>query len=234
MKPAMNAARKEKPEGQSLPSASILVHSRTVVEKKDFVSTGILIHTEGDMLEIEMSEFKQYELGDAVRIAIYSPVGICMFQSTVIAKDNGTLIVINPPENRKKFAEKREHPRVEVDRTGHVNAVDAGSEAALKLEQPMPFTINNLSVSGIGFTLEGDFRMIEQTKVELTLLLEKPLVCEAEIVRREAAENGYYYGARYVDLTKESVNTLRAFVLRAQVELHASRKTQETKKRTFK
>ncbi|WP_167859735.1 PilZ domain-containing protein [Paenibacillus cymbidii] len=231
---AANSVRMEAGDGKPLPAATILLNSRTVVERKDFVSTGILIHLEGDMLEIEMGESKRYELGDSVRIAIYSPIGLCMFQSTVIAKDDETLIVINPPENRRKFAEKREHPRVDIERPGHVHAIETAGDAGGSSEQTIPFTVNNMSVSGIGFTIEGEWSIPEKAKVGLTVQLEKPLVCEVEIVRRDSAANGVYYGARFVELSKDSLNTLRGFVLRAQVESHASRKKTETKKRTFK
>ena len=73
------------------PNMSILVHCRTVVEKKDYVSTGILTYAEGDMVEVEIGDYQLFDLGTIVKLTIYTPAGIFMFNTTVIAKDEGFL-----------------------------------------------------------------------------------------------------------------------------------------------
>ncbi|PWV94237.1 PilZ domain-containing protein [Paenibacillus cellulosilyticus] len=94
-----------------------LVHSRTIVEKQDYVTTGISTYVEGELLGIDLNEYKRFELGDSVQLTFYSPMGIHRLQSTIIGKDEGSIAVIFPPR-AFQFVEKRESPRVEVAATG--------------------------------------------------------------------------------------------------------------------
>lgn len=94
-----------------------LVHSRTVVEKQDYVTTGISTYVEGDLLGIDLNEYKRFDLGDSVQLTFYSPVGIHRLQSTIIGKDEGSIAVIFPPR-AFQFVEKRESPRLEVTAEG--------------------------------------------------------------------------------------------------------------------
>lgn len=217
-------------EVKNIPSPTVLIHCRTVVEKKDFVSTGLLTVVEGDMVEIEIGDYKQFDLGDNVKVTIYTPAGIYMFHSTIIAKDHGSLMVINPPENQRKFEEKREHPRVEVDGTGVLSV--AGGEPFSG--EPIQLQVKNISVSGIGFTVPEDVKLPERTMVTLGLDLGTRFECTAEIIRSEASESGVFYGARYVSLPQDKINTLRAYILKAQVESHANRKQEDQRRRVFK
>ncbi|EFM10512.1 type IV pilus assembly PilZ [Paenibacillus curdlanolyticus YK9] len=114
-------------------SPKALVHSRTVVEKHDYVTTGISIFVEGDLLGIELNEYKRFELGDAVQMTFYSPVGIHRLQSTVIGKDEGSIAVIFPPR-AFQFVEKRESPRVEVTATGNLRLQQEEEEEFLLLQ----------------------------------------------------------------------------------------------------
>lgn len=94
-----------------------LVHSRTIVEKQDYVTTGISTYVEGELLGIDLNEYKRFELGDSVQLTFYSPAGIHRLQSTIIAKDEGSIAVIFPPR-AFQFVEKRESPRVAVTAVG--------------------------------------------------------------------------------------------------------------------
>jgi c-di-GMP-binding flagellar brake protein YcgR len=216
--------------------AGILLHSRTVVEKDDFVSTGLLSYAEGDILEVEIPEFKVFNLGDSVKITVYSPGGIYTFKSTVVAKDHGALIIINPPQNQRRFVEKREHPRVEVNQKGTIHAVTRlHTNEKQKLPRQAELTVQNISISGIGFVLHDhavDLADASVIEAELDLGFRFPVV--AEIIRRETTVEGFYYGAKYVDMDSVKTTSMRAFVLKRQVETYFKEKTGRDAKREFK
>jgi c-di-GMP-binding flagellar brake protein YcgR len=215
-------------------TSGILLNSRTVVEKKEFVSTGILTYAEGDIVEIEMSEYKAFDLGDVVKLTVYSPGGIYTFQSTVVAKDDGALMVINPPHNQKRFAEKRENPRVSVSHNGQLLAVHHGNGQEEELPEELLLDIRNVSVSGLGFYLQSEVKLDTSMTAEVKLDFGFEVDCKLEIIRSEPGETGVYYGARYVDMPFEKANALRAFVLKKQVEQHFSAKESTKGRRIFK
>lgn len=222
-------------EETNVPTMSILVHSRTVMEKKDYVSTGILTYAEGDMVVVEIGDYRIFELGDVVKMTVYTPVGIFNFSTTVIAKDKGSLIVINPPENRKKFAEKRQHTRIELERSGLLKGFSPGESNQIQLfSEPMHVVVTNVSLSGIGFTFEGDFKLQKGEQVSIEVDIGVQLSCSAIIMRTDAPFLANYYGAELLDVPTDQIKALRAFILKTQVELHVNRKLGETKKRVFK
>lgn len=212
----------------------ILLQSRIMVEKKDFVSTGILTYAEGDIIEIEISEYKAFELGDKVKLTVYSPGGVYVFESTVVAKDHGALMVINPPSNQSRFAEKREHPRVKVNQSGVIVSIKETRGVERLLQNKVELTVHNLSISGLGFTVLENIGLDTNSTVNVALDLGFTLQCAAEIIRSETTPEGYYYGARYVDLTPDKANSLRAFILKMQVESHYTLKKEEMQNRNFK
>lgn len=229
----MTAAPKEqKSKGKLAPAKhnpfGIKMQSKTVIMKKDYVSTGVLSYVEGDIIEVEMNDIKSFSLGDQVKITIYSTGGIHVFESNVVAKHIGSLILLNPPENHNKFAERRESPRVHIHEEGMLHTiVKARSKERMELEEPLPITVNNVSISGIGFTLFGNFDLANSTELEMNVNLGGELHVKAEVVRRETSEYGLYYGAQFVDMTAEKLTTLRAYVLRSQVESYYKRKEEE-------
>ncbi|MNI07572.1 PilZ domain protein [compost metagenome] len=208
--------------------ASVMIDSKTVVEKKEYVATGVLTYALGDIIEIEIPQFSVFNLGDKIKITVYSKTGIFVFESTVVAKDNGSLIILNPPENRRKFIEKREYARVDVNHTGYLHRMqDNAKRREQRFEAPIDFMINNISMSGIGFTLNYDLHLNHQSQLEVELDLGFKLTCVAEIVRAESKQTGIYYGVRYLDLPKEQSNPLRGFILRNQVETYFVQKKEE-------
>jgi c-di-GMP-binding flagellar brake protein YcgR len=218
-----------------IPGMSILVHCRTVVEKDDFVSTGVLTYAEGDMVEVEIGDYRLFELGDLVKMTVYTPAGIFIFNTTVIAKDEGYLIVINPPENRKKFSEKRKHTRIEVKQEGTLNGIwSQGSLEKKTFEKPLEISVNNISQSGIGFMVEGDLELSIEEQIEIMTHLGTPLSCKAQIKRTDMTAIGILYGAEILDIPAEQIIALRAFILKAQVEDRSNLKKTEKPKRVFK
>ncbi|MDF2960924.1 MAG: hypothetical protein K0S39_2659, partial [Paenibacillus sp.] len=215
--------------------AGILLHSRTVVEKDDFVSTGLLTYAEGDIVEVEIPEYKVFNLGDSVKITVYSPGGIYTFKSTVIAKDHGALIIINPPQNQSRFVEKREHPRIEVNQKGALHAITClNTNEKHRLAKTVGLTVHNISISGIGFALNDDeLDLSSASIIEAELDLGLRIQVAAEIVRRENSLGGFYYGARYVGMESDKATSLRAFVLKKQIESHFKEKKLKEFKREF-
>jgi hypothetical protein len=232
-------AKKEKEfkEEPSVPMMSILLHSRTVMEKKDYVSSGILTYAEGDMIEIEIGDYFLFELGDLVKVTVYTPVGIFMFNTTVIARDDGSLIIINPPENRKKFSEKRMHTRIDIQREGTITGIyPQGGPTKQNFVKPLSCSFKNISQNGIGFSVES-LKLSVGEYVEIALDFGIPMISKANVMRVDAIEEEFYYGAELVDITPEQTTALRAFILKSQVEQHANLKKiekAEVKKRVFK
>ncbi|QGQ93456.1 PilZ domain-containing protein [Paenibacillus psychroresistens] len=217
------------------PNMSILVHCRTVVEKKDYVSTGILTYAEGDMVEVEIGDYQLFDLGTIVKLTIYTPAGIFMFNTTVIAKDVGFLILINPPENRRKFSEKRKETRIEMDKNGYLHGVcSQGSSEMKAFAEPIDVLISNISQSGIGFTVNGDLELKIDEHIEVAAELGINLSFRAQVVRVEKLEAISQYGAEIIEIHPDQNKALRAFILKSQVVNRASLKKAENQKRVFK
>lgn len=214
---------------------SVLLHSRTAIEKSNFISTGIITYIEGDLIEVEIPEYKLFELGDPVKLTVYSPGGIFSFESTVVAKDSGAVMIINPPANQKRFAEKRELARVEVSNVAVIrSALEGWSSEEKAAFNDVHVEVKNLSLGGIGFFAPAHFSAGKGKVVEMGLDLGFALDCSIEIVRFEKAEDSLFVGARYKQIVPEKLNSLRAFVLRKQVEAHFRSKNNANNKRVFK
>ncbi|AZN40032.1 PilZ domain-containing protein [Paenibacillus albus] len=206
-------------------STKALLHSRTVVEKDGYVSTGVLAHAEGDMMEIEMTEFRNFELGDPVSMTIYSPVGIHRLQSTVIAKAEGSLAVIFPVRALEGLEEKRESIRFAVMVNGKITRTLSRTvkteEGETKIEAAdyLDISVRNISDTGLGFVFTAggsDIKKGETLKVLLAVGFN--FECGLDIIRVEEQGDGKFYGARFQALDELQQRALRAFLLRAQVE----------------
>jgi c-di-GMP-binding flagellar brake protein YcgR len=210
-------------------SFGIKMQSKTVVMNKDYVTTGVLTFAEGDIIEVEIEDLKSFALGDQVKTTIYSTGGIHVFETHVVAKNRGSLILLNPPDHQDKFAERREHPRVQVAEEGKVCAIiESPAKERKDLEEPLHLTVNNVSVSGIGFTLFENVELEKSTQLELEMELGSKLQVTVEIVRREKTEYGYYYGAQFINISPDKLISLRAYVLKRQVETYYRKKEQDT------
>ncbi|MCQ6558822.1 PilZ domain-containing protein [Paenibacillus mendelii] len=203
-----------------------LLHSRTVVEKDGYVSTGVLTHIEGDMLEVEMTEFKNFELGNPVHLTVYSPVGIHRVQSTIIGKAEGSLAVLFPPRAFSGLEEKRESTRVEMLINGSFRNVlrrqiqtSEGSEI-LEVEEWIEFTVRNASLAGLGFEVISGPQLHPADKVEAIVKTGFDLHCTLEIVHSKSGGDHTFYGARFEELGEQERRALRAFLLREQIAVY--------------
>ncbi|NQX62006.1 PilZ domain-containing protein [Paenibacillus qinlingensis] len=218
--------------------AEVLINCRAVLAKDDFVSTGILTYAQGDIMEIELPEYDVFQLGDKAKMTLYTKSGLFVFHTTIVAKEPSSLIVINPPENRKKFSEKREFPRVDVKNKGLILSFqNKNQKEQHTLENPIEFSIQNISVNGLGFSIE-DNSMIDgiiQKKcllhVELDLGFEMP--CKLEIIRKEKRDGTYYFGASLESVPAEQSNALRGFILRNQIQTYFEQKRDEEFKKAM-
>ena len=54
-------------------SLGVFLHCRTVVEKQTqtYVTTGVITGVEGELFEIEVGDFQQFQLGEPVKLTIY-------------------------------------------------------------------------------------------------------------------------------------------------------------------
>jgi c-di-GMP-binding flagellar brake protein YcgR len=208
-----------------------LIDSKTVVEKKAFVSTGVLTYVMGDIIEIEITQFDVFNLGDPVKLTVYSKTGLFVFDTTVIAKADGSLIVLNPPEIQRKFVEKREYPRVSVKGGGLLYAVrDISNANKMSFDEPIHFPIENISLSGLGFTLTDEIEIHVKSRLEAELDLGFRMPCVVEIVHKDKHPAGVYYGAKYIEVPKDKTTALRAFILTNQVESYFVKKREDAHK----
>jgi c-di-GMP-binding flagellar brake protein YcgR len=217
------------------PSA-ILIDSRTVVEKKQFVSTGILSHIEGDLIEIQVTPSSAFKLGEPVKMTIYSPIGMFTYLSSVIAVDSESIVVVNPPDLQKKFPERREHVRVDVNGTGIIQEVGYGLMGMKRVDpDPIHIDIRNISLGGIGFRLtEQKLELMESTVLRMELDIGTRLPCTGTVVRVDAEESLPAYGVKFLEVENSRVNTLRAFVLRVQVQQRVQNKKKASGERVFR
>ncbi len=219
-------------------SPTILVHSRTVVEKPDYVAIGNLSYLEGDVIEVEIEANTSFNLGDAVKIIIYSPIGIYVFHTTIIAKDIGVIIIINPPENQKKFDEKRAHPRLELFKAAQIHAITYPNlDRPFVYQKPLDCFVLNISAGGLGFTYKNETKVDLQpgTRLDISMDLGFKFAGQIEILHIEKNASEVNIGSQYVDLPNPMMSSLRAFLLTKQVKSYFEKKKEiEIKKREFK
>jgi c-di-GMP-binding flagellar brake protein YcgR len=215
---------------------AVLTDSRTVVEKKQYVSTGILSYIEGDLIEIQVTPSSVFKLGEPVKFTIYSPIGMFTHLSSVIAVDHDSIVIVNPPDLQRKFAERREHVRVDVDGRGIIQEVGFGLTGLKRIDpDPIHIDVLNISLGGIGFRPEEQkLELMESTTLRMELDIGARLPCTGTIVRVESEGTLPSYGVRFIEYEASRMNTLRAFVLRVQVEQRLRSKKKVAGERTFR
>lgn len=204
---------------------SVLVDAKVAVEKRNFVATGVVTYVRGEIIEIELPQFDLFGLGEQVKLMIYSRSGMFVFQSTVIAKHNGALMILNPPDNRRKFNDKREHQRVEVACSGTLHGMkNPASQQEWLMPSPVDFAITNMSMGGLGLMLTIDMGISRTWLLDVQLDLGFLLPCGLEIIRMDRSATAFYYGASFRGMPQEQASALRAFILKRQIEAHYEQK----------
>jgi len=199
---------------------AVAVGCKISIEKDGYIATGVVSYIEGDIIEIELPQSKQYKPGDPVKLTAYSTNGFQTLHSSVVAKDIGMIIVLNPVENQR-LAQRRNHPRIDVSESGKLIAVRWSKGGVNKLEEPLPISIRNFSLGGVGFVAARDPGIQPLMQAEALLDWNGGVSCTIEISRRQAVEDGLYIGARFVDIDAEHLQALRGFILRTQIKHRA-------------
>lgn len=202
----------------------ILIYSRTVVEKNGFVSTGVLTYTEGDIMEIEIAQHEFFSLGESVKVTIYTAVKMFVFHTTIVAKGLDGIIVITPPDIRAKFGEKRAYPRVPLNETGRILAVNT---TAIVPKLPSECIISNISNGGVGLLISNSNLLPVNSNMQLQFNINVNVTCSVQIVRSEEKEEGCAYGAKFVDLPDPITQALRSFILLKQLNEYYENKKKE-------
>lgn len=220
------------PDERELLPLNVLLHCRTVVEKTNFVTTGVMTHVEGELFEVEIPEFELFELGETVKLTVYSPAGIQTIQSIVFAKYEGAIAVLQPPNLQKRFKERREHPRIEISGNARVYHAIGETGEEIRLDQPLELTVIDISLSGLGFSGPDAHQINRNMRLKAKVEIGFGFDCELEIIRRERQEDKVLLGAKMHVLEPEMMRPLRAIILCHQVEKHAElrRSTQSAKR----
>ncbi len=206
---------------------AISVGSRVSVEKDAYIATGVVSYIEGDILEIELPQSKVYKPGDPVKLTVYSANGFLILPSSVIAKDHGVLIVLNPPENQR-LSTRRQFPRIDVSDTGRLRSLRWSADGEDKLGEPTSIDVRNVSLGGIGFTLPSDLGMRAMMIADVELDINGGVPCRIEIARKQTTEEGEtYFGARFLDIESDHLNALRGYILRMQIKHRAKQRLEE-------
>ncbi|TVX86742.1 PilZ domain-containing protein [Paenibacillus agilis] len=202
----------------------VLLHSRTVIEGESTVATGVLSYIEGDLMEVELPEYEQFELGEQVKITMYSPVGMFTFITKIIARHLGSLLFVNPPQHQKKFADKREHPRVEARNSGIASIFKITDENGPDQLSQMTINLLDISMNGLGFLVAPHCEWKIGHKLNVELDLGFKLQGEVYIIRQEQKESTLMCGGTLELMDNLSSRALRAFILRRQVEVYVQSK----------
>lgn len=199
----------------------VLLYCRTVVETGDYVSTGVTTYAEGDLIEVELDEYERFELKEPVKVSVYSPVGLLVFRSSVIAVAEGSIVVMNSRQLAERFGDVRKYPRIQIHAPGSLFA-EAGSDA-----ETLDITADNISLGGVGFKVFDDRDIASVCRLDLPLTERFRMTCQIEIVRKEEKDTHLYFGAKFHPLPNALTQSLRAFIMRRQVELYYAHKKDE-------
>ncbi|MCI3921470.1 PilZ domain-containing protein [Paenibacillus sp. TRM 82003] len=205
---------------------AVAVGSKVSVEGTEYLSTGSVSYIEGDIIEIELSYATFFTPGEQVKLTVYSTNGFMTLLSSVIARDTGILMVLNPPENQR-LATRRQFPRIDLSRTGTLEALRWSEGGENKLDEAVSLEIQNISLGGLGFHLPVDPGIRAMMVADVSLEILGGLQCSIEISRKSMSQGKIYIGARFLDLGPEQNTMLRGYILRMQVEQRARQRIEE-------
>lgn len=213
---------------------SVLLHSRSVLEGEQSVATGVLSYLEGILMDIELSEYEQFQLGEQVKVTMYSPAGMHNFTTKIVARHQGSLMLVHPPHEQQKFNEKREYPRIEIRKHGFITSYSNEDGDMVKAPSPIPIHIMNISMKGIGLTISEDavlqsaLDVGSMTHAELHLGMELP--CSIRLVRDRQQGNERFFGAAIEHMEEDAARSLQAFILSQQIHTHIENKSKQSRR----
>lgn len=205
---------------------SVAIGNKVSVEKKDFVSVGMVTFIEGDIIEVELPQAKYYKPGEPIKVTVYSTNGFLILPSSVIAKDNDVIMILNPPENQR-LVQRRQHPRIDLQSDGFIRSIVGANQSVQVLEEPFPFHLSNISLGGVGFVTAESVPLRNMTVADTELNILGGVECRVEVSRRQTSDLGVYIGARFLDFPQEQLNSLRGFILRLQIDTRVKQRRDE-------
>jgi len=227
----MALSRASSSDNQAGYDITVLIDAKAVVEKKNYIATGTVTYVAGELLEIEFPQYDHFALGEKVKMMIYAKGGIYVFESTVIAKDSGSIVVLHPPENRRKFQDKRQDPRVPVkEKALLLSLYEFTRNTERKFSDPPVIQLDNISKSGIGLVLNLDMPLQPRNQLHLQLDLGVRFECRTEIIHLRPVEGGIRCGTRIIEIPDNYANWLRSYLLRRQVENYYTEKAERIRR----
>jgi hypothetical protein len=205
-------------------SDSSFIGSHAVIESNKCIAMGKVSYVEGEIFEVEFPQYRNFDPGDPVRAIIYSSEGMLRFETAVIAQDTGSVILLTPPKMLALFLKKRKHPRLNVDVAGLIYSyTDAAMSKTHKFPEHKKISIDNISLGGIGF-FAYDMEVGERTVFFTELKFDNPYLCNIEVIHKKQTDQGFYYGGKFANLKNEELNSVRAFILKHQIENYCENK----------
>jgi c-di-GMP-binding flagellar brake protein YcgR len=208
--------------------SSDLVGCRIVLEllQDHHINTGVVNFIQGDLIEIdiEASKIDTYKLGSLVKCALYTGMGIKVFHTSIVARTATALMVLNHPVILEMLHEKREYYRVEVNEKGVIRSVrGAADNQAMPLLKPVEIRIADISQGGIKFQYEEEpgSEIAEEDLIDTKIDIANSVECTVQVTRKEVVggpEGIVNLGAKFVNLPDVYLNSLRAYILKKQIE----------------
>lgn len=195
---------------------SALIGCKATIERTYAVQTGVISFLEGELFEVELAHYKYFDPGNTVSVVIYSPEGIIRFDTSVLAKGMDCIILLTPPFIQNSLLKKRQFPRLKVQESGLIYSITDPALNSKGLESCEPIEITNLSQGGLGFVTVLDIP--ERVRLDVELQIDSSFLCAVEIIHFRMTDEGREYGGRFLDLSPQQSNTLRAFMLRRRIE----------------
>lgn len=192
-----------------------MVGKSVVIENSSFVSAGKISFLDGDILEIEINSWKNFSLGEWVKAVIYAKGGLVTFETSVVGKSHGVLIVLVPPDWQPALLQRRQHVRVPWGAQGELLQI-VEKRGVHMLDIPEPIVVENISLGGIGFRCEQ--RMLTAgTIATVRLPIEQFPPVPVMVLHGRGENNGHFHGGRFLELPQKQIQTLRAFLLNRQI-----------------
>lgn len=103
--------------------------------------------------------------------------------------------------------EKRRNKRLELNAHLIMNRIDSGRNDLI------PVKINNISVTGLGFTCKDTLEFNSTYEVEIVLWTKDVLHTFINIIRMDRMDGENYYGATFVGLTESEACKINIYDL---------------------
>ena len=202
---------------EKLINDNLLIDSYIVIKSDLMINTGKISYIDGDFLELEMDSTKIFGIGEKVHATIYTKGGSVRFETYIIAILPNHIMTLLPKETQSKLMLRRKDFRVNLnDTNGSIHMIN-NQKDLISFDTPLSIQIANISVGGIGFNMDVPVTISQGYKLDLTVLLDSvtTVSCQVEVVHKKLPR---LFGAKYINSSQKTVNTILAFILREQIK----------------